>query len=252
MSVIDSLIKRRQFLLGTAGATCALTCKKLAAFAVADGAKASGSAALAAAAPGAVTPVALKAGNRCPHLLSPLRIRNVVLKNRIYHTVSPNYLMQGPENYPTEAWRSHYSNMAKNAAIVSVSTSFGSYPKKWPSKTNASAWDWAQICSDKWEDIPPVYNYVERMIEDVHCEGALALFAGNTGGGGGMPGGGGGAPRRRSSSRWRRSRTWRWRARPVVGRQEAVKLAVRAEACQAALPALERVLFPLPADPCQA
>jgi thioredoxin reductase len=31
------------------------------------------------------------------------------------------------------------------------------------------------------------------MIEDIHCEGALALFAGNTGGGagGGMPGGGG-------------------------------------------------------------
>jgi 2,4-dienoyl-CoA reductase-like NADH-dependent reductase (Old Yellow Enzyme family)/thioredoxin reductase len=117
-----------------------------------------------------------------------------VLKNRIYHTVSPNYLMQGPENYPTEAWRGHYSNMAKNAAIVSLSTSFGVYPKKWPSKSDASAWDWAQISSDKWEDIPPVYNYVERMIEDVHCEGALALLAGNTGGGGGMPGGGGGAP----------------------------------------------------------
>jgi len=62
------------------------------------------------------------AGNRCPHLLSPLRIRKAVLKNRIMHTVSPNFTMQGPENYPSEAFRNHYSNMAKNAAIVSMST----------------------------------------------------------------------------------------------------------------------------------
>ena len=33
MSVIDSMIKRRNFLLGAVGSTCALTCKKLAAFA---------------------------------------------------------------------------------------------------------------------------------------------------------------------------------------------------------------------------
>jgi len=144
----------------------------------------------AMAAEKAATAVTKAAGNRCPNLLSPLRIRDVILKNRIMHTVSPNYLMQGPENYPSEAWRNHYSNMAKNAAIVSVSTSFGTYPKTYPPKSDAVNYDWAQISCDKWEDIPPVYNYVERMIEDIHCEGALVLFAGNTGGGGGgMPGG---------------------------------------------------------------
>jgi len=137
------------------------------------------------------------ASNKCPHLLSPLRIRNVVLKNRIMHTVSPNYLMQGPENYPSELWRSHYSNMAKNAAIVSISTCFGTYPKTYPAKGDAN-YRWTRISNDKWEDIPPTQNYVDRMIEDIHCEGALVLFAGNTGGGGGgagpggMPGGGGG------------------------------------------------------------
>jgi len=129
--------------------------------------------------------------NKCPHLLSPLRIRNIVLKNRIMHTVSPNYLMQGPENYPADIWRNHYSNMAKNAAIVSISTCFGTYPKTYDSNNDANGW--SRISNDKWEDIPPVHNYVDRMIEDIHCEGALVFFAGNTGtgagGGGGMPGG---------------------------------------------------------------
>ena len=189
MSLIKTLMGRRQFLIATGVAsTCALTCKKLAGFQTRA----------AMAAEQAASAGIKAAGNRCPHLLSPLRIRNVVLKNRIMHTVSPNYLMQGPENFPTEAWRNHYSNMAKNAAIVSISTSFGTYPKTYPSKSDAVNYDWAQISNDKWEDIPPVYNYVEKMIEDIHCEGALVLFTGNTGntggggGGGGVPGGAGG------------------------------------------------------------
>jgi 2,4-dienoyl-CoA reductase-like NADH-dependent reductase (Old Yellow Enzyme family)/thioredoxin reductase len=195
MSLIKTFMGRRQFLAAGLASTCALTCKKM------IGAEASAVQKAAAAAAAAPAGIKAAAGNRCPHLLSPLRIRNVVLKNRIYHTVSPNYLMQGPENYPTEAWRGHYSNMAKNAAIVTVSTSFGSYPKKYPSKDTAGSmgYEWGQMSADKWEDIPPVYNYVERMLEDIHCEGALAMFAANTGGGGGggAPGGGaqsGGAP----------------------------------------------------------
>ncbi len=187
MNLIQKLMGRRQFLMAAGlASTCALTCRRLAGF------QAHGEVATAQAATEGIK----AAGNRCPHLLSPLRIRNRMLKNRILHTVSPNYLMQGPENYPTDAWRNHYSNMAKNAAIVSVSTSFGEYPKTYPEK-GASNYGWSRISNDKWEDIPPVHNYVDRMIEDIHCGGALAMFAGNTGGGGGggMPGGGaGGAP----------------------------------------------------------
>jgi len=140
------------------------------------------------------------ATNKCPHLLSPLRIRNAVLKNRIMHTVSPTYFMQGPENFPAEMYRNHYSNMAKNAAIVSMSTHYGTYPKTYTKGQHGPS---ANFCDDIWQDIPPVENYVERMMEDIHCEGALILFVGNTGmsgtsggggGGGGAPGGSGGAP----------------------------------------------------------
>jgi 2,4-dienoyl-CoA reductase-like NADH-dependent reductase (Old Yellow Enzyme family)/thioredoxin reductase len=179
MSFVESLLKRRQFLIGTGlASTCALTCKKLAGFEI--------RAAMAAGQAATASPNA--AGNRCPHLLSPLRIRNVMLKNRIMHCVSPNFTMQGPENYPSEAFRNHYSNMAKNAAIISMSTCFGKYPKTYHTKEGLEDWQyeawnsWEHIGNNKWEDIPPVHNYVERMIDDIHSEGALILFTGNTGG----------------------------------------------------------------------
>jgi 2,4-dienoyl-CoA reductase-like NADH-dependent reductase (Old Yellow Enzyme family)/thioredoxin reductase len=181
MNLIKSIMGRRQFLIATGVAsTCALTCKKLAGFETRA----------AMAAEQAATASIKSAGNRCPHLLSPLRIRKVVLKNRIMHAVSPNFCMQASENYPTEAYRNHYSNMAKNAAIVSMSTLFGSYPKKYFTKDDFAndeylfeAWNsWQHIGNGAWEDIPPVHNYVERMIDDIHSEGALILFVGNTGG----------------------------------------------------------------------
>jgi len=184
-------MRRRQFLVA-AGVTStgALTCKKLAAFGAPGGAHAPGNLVGAAvAAQNAAITAAKAATSRCPHLLSPLRIRNVVLKNRIMHTVSPTYLMQGPENFPGEMYRNHYSNVAKNAAIVSMSTHFGTYPKTYVKGQHGPS---ANFCDDAWEDIPPVENYVQRLMEDIHCEGALILKAGATGGQGmiGMPGGG--------------------------------------------------------------
>jgi 2,4-dienoyl-CoA reductase-like NADH-dependent reductase (Old Yellow Enzyme family)/NADPH-dependent 2,4-dienoyl-CoA reductase/sulfur reductase-like enzyme len=173
MSLLQKFIGRRQFLIATGVAsTCALTCKKLSGFETRA----------AMAAEKASTAALKSAGNRCPHLLSPLRIRNRVLKNRIVHTQSANYTMQGPENYPTETLRNHYLNMAKNAAIVTMTTMFGTYPKKYTTKADGlEDWlyeavnSWEHIGNDKWEDIPPVWNYVERMIDDIHTEGSLIL-----------------------------------------------------------------------------
>ena len=74
------------------------------------------------------------AGNRCPSLLSPLQIRDKVIKNRIIYTVAGLYAFQGPENYPTDAFRNHYLNLAKNAAIVTMPTMFGSSQRKYVTK----------------------------------------------------------------------------------------------------------------------
>jgi len=182
MKLIQSILGRRQFLIAAGVAsTCALTCKKIVGFTdhpvfQTDVAMASEKTGISGAK--ATT-------NEYPHLLSPLRIRNVVLKNRILHTPSPPHYLQGPENYPADAYRSHYSNMAKNAAVVSVETLFGTYPKTYdPNSTGGIVHTSDHI----WEDIPPVHNYIQQLIEDIHCEGSLVYFHGAVGGSGG-PGG---------------------------------------------------------------
>jgi len=178
------MIKRRNFLLGAVGSTCALTCKKLAGLAgpanaemQASGASHQALARVMAAERAAIGAV-FAAGNRCPHLLSPLRVRNKVLKNRILHTVSPTYFMQGPENFPTEMYRNHMSNIAKNAAIVTLSTHFGPYPKTFVKGDNQGS---THFSDDTWQDIPPVHNYLAEMVDDIRYQGAMIFFAGNTG-----------------------------------------------------------------------
>jgi len=56
-----------------------------------------------------------------PNLLSPLKIGNHVLKNRMTSTTSRPHFAQGPENYPTDAYITHYANKARGgAAMVTV------------------------------------------------------------------------------------------------------------------------------------
>lgn len=102
--------------------------------------------------------------------------------------MSPPHNLQGPENFPAEAFRNHYSNMAKNAAIVSVDTGYGTYPKNYGDQDDIHNRT-AHHSDHSWQDIPPVHNYVNRLIDDIHCEGALVRYSGNLGTGGGMPDG---------------------------------------------------------------
>jgi len=181
MKLIQSLMGRRQFLIAAGvTSTSALAFQRLTGFFKPDFQRGT---AMAGEKDGSA--VVEPATNKYPHLLSPLRIRNVVLKNRILHTPSPPHYLQGPENYPSDAYRSHYSNMAKNAAVVSVETLFGTYPKTYdPNSTGGMVHTSDRI----WEDIPPVHNYIQQLIEDIHCEGSLVYFHGAIGGSGG-PGG---------------------------------------------------------------
>jgi len=126
MNIVKSLMGRRQFLIATCVAsTCALSCKIIAGLInnpgfetnVATAAEKTGSASINAT------------DNKCPHLLSPLKIRKVVLKNRVMPTPPPPHSGQGPENFPTDIFRKHYSNVGKKAAIITVDMLFGTYPK---------------------------------------------------------------------------------------------------------------------------
>ncbi|MBP2655172.1 MAG: FAD-dependent oxidoreductase [Firmicutes bacterium] len=59
------------------------------------------------------------------HLLSPLKIGNIVLKNRMISPNSLPHFLQGPEGYPAESITAHLANRAKNgAAIVTLRGAF--------------------------------------------------------------------------------------------------------------------------------
>ena len=174
MNLIRKLMGRRQFLIAAgATSTLGLSYKKLAGI-FDPGTQVCS--AVASEKPGAGSMKGLT--NKYPHLLSPLRVRNKVLKNRIMLTPSHPHTLQGPENYPADPERSHYSDIAKNAAIVSTDEVFGKWPKTWPE-------DWNKDLRNErgglhfhdhmrtWEDIPLVHNYLDQMIEDIHCEGSL-------------------------------------------------------------------------------
>lgn len=181
MSIIKALMGRRQFIAASVASTCALTWKRAAALEPALQAASLPSSAAGVNQKGG-TAITKTAASTCPHLLAPLAIRGKVLKNRIMYAVAGHFTFQGPENYPSEAYRNHYSNVAKNAAIVTVVTQFGQYPKTYHSrKENPDMWGWEHLSNNKWEDIPATWNYIERMLEDIHCEGSLAVFGSNTG-----------------------------------------------------------------------
>lgn len=111
MNPIKALMGRRQFLITTGLASgCALTCKKLSGFQTG----------LAMAADRAAKTDAGTTTNKFPYLLSPLKIRNVHVKNRMLYTVARPHFLEGPETYPGDMIRAYYSDIAKNAAIVTL------------------------------------------------------------------------------------------------------------------------------------
>ena len=53
-----------------------------------------------------------------PHLLQPLKVGNVYLKNRMASTNAlPHYLM-GPERFPAESVIQHVASCARNGAAI--------------------------------------------------------------------------------------------------------------------------------------
>lgn len=100
--------------------------------------------------------------NRYCHLLSPLRIRNVVLKNRMLASNALPHFLQGPETFPSEQVIAHVANLAKNgAAIVTFGDwtdsnqchSFNEDGKRFPMYDIAN---------------PSLQNYLSQLVDAVH------------------------------------------------------------------------------------
>ena len=65
-----------------------------------------------------------------PHLLSPFKVGNHVLKNRMIATMSVPNLVQGPEPYPNDGIITHYANKARSGAAIVVIGDVDPFPFK--------------------------------------------------------------------------------------------------------------------------
>jgi NADPH-dependent 2,4-dienoyl-CoA reductase/sulfur reductase-like enzyme len=120
--------------------------------------------------------------DRYKHILSPLKIGNVVLKNRFFLPQSIPHFLQGPEDFPSDELRTYYINMAKNGAgliSVRIMGDRGSRKEQKGDSAHMIMWD--------TED-PGVQNYLDQLVEGIHIHGSKACAALQVGMGGGPTG----------------------------------------------------------------
>lgn len=102
--------------------------------------------------------------HRYEHILTPLRVGNAVLKNRLLATKSVSRQLQGPEKYPAEATIEYYEQSARNGAAL-VCVAIGSLPDR---DGRISPMCWYDL-SD-WD----VHSYFMQITDRIHAFGSLA------------------------------------------------------------------------------
>ena len=127
MNLIKTFMGRRQFLIATGVAsTCALAYKKIGDGLVLNQAGSAMASEMSGAAGRKENGI-----SRYKHILSPIQIGNIILKNRMIHSRSLPHFLQGPETFPAEVVISQYASVARNgAAIVTVRGSEGMSDRK--------------------------------------------------------------------------------------------------------------------------
>lgn len=96
------------------------------------------------------------------HLLSPIKIRGMVLKNRFWSGNSLPHFLQGPETWPSEQVIDHMVRMAKNGAAV---VTFADWTN--PEQRQALNEDGKRFPMYDIDD-PSLQNYLCQMSDQVH------------------------------------------------------------------------------------
>ena len=107
---------------------------------------------------------------RYKHLLSPLKIGNVVIKNRtLFPNASPHFL-QGPETFPAEGLMTFYTNLAKNGCAIITLAEWDN-----PNQRQGEFYmDVVRMQSFDYSD-PSVGNYFSQLADDIHFYGSRIL-----------------------------------------------------------------------------
>lgn len=104
------------------------------------------------------------------HLLSPVRVGNTIIKNRMaYPNASPHFF-QGPETYPAEGYRSFQARLARNGAAVISLAEWNDYPGQ-----RTAGMDDAQRMQAFDLSDPSVENYISQLADEVHFYGSKVL-----------------------------------------------------------------------------
>lgn len=104
------------------------------------------------------------------HLLSPLPVGAVTLKNRISSPDASLHLLQGPETFPADGYRAWVIQMAKSCAYMVMS------PWSNPTQRTIGMADSLRMQNFDMED-PSVSNYFSKMCDDVHFYGSKLLIS---------------------------------------------------------------------------
>ena len=98
------------------------------------------------------------------HLLEPVQIGNVLLRNRMIATPSNPHFVQGPEKYPTEPLITHYANKARAGAAVVTCKGNNPVKNKDPHSLSLDIHNGAH------------QHYFAQMADVVHYYGAKASY----------------------------------------------------------------------------
>ena len=114
--------------------------------------------------------------NRYPTLLSPIRVGNHILKNRMTHGPSSPHFIQGGENYPTDAFIQVMANRAAGGAALITCSGIRDMP---PGASNVTG-DSRHTMGGRFTlfDIydPQAQEYISQLVEAIHYYGSLATM----------------------------------------------------------------------------
>jgi 2,4-dienoyl-CoA reductase-like NADH-dependent reductase (Old Yellow Enzyme family)/thioredoxin reductase len=109
--------------------------------------------------------------NRYRHLLSPLKIGNVVLKNRMLASNALPHFLQGPEAFPSEQVITHLANLARNGAAIVTFAEWTNQAQRTSFNEDGKRFPMFDI-SD-----PSVQNYLSQLVDAIHFYDAKASIS---------------------------------------------------------------------------
>ncbi len=111
--------------------------------------------------------------NAYKKMFSPLRIGNVILKNRLCYPNASLHCLQGPETFPADSFIAHVSGLAKSGAALVVVADWDNYPAQ---RMPGAMEDFVHMQAFDMKD-PSVHNYFSALAADVHMYGSKLLVS---------------------------------------------------------------------------